>query len=109
MVFCYAIATRRAERNPASDLIGALESPQAEHFVSLTEPTQVAPLLRALWGYDGSAVVRAALKLALMLFARPGELRAARWVDIDLDAKEWRYIATKIATAHIVPLATSAC
>lgn len=105
MVFRYAIATGRAERNPASDLIGALESPQTEHFASLTEPAQVAPLLRALWGYDGGAVVRAALKLAPLLFARPGELRAARWEDIDLDAKEWRYIATKTGTAHVVPLA----
>lgn len=108
MVFRYAIATGRAERNPASDLIGALESPQTEHFASLTEPAQVAPLLRALWGYDGGAVVRAALKLAPMLFARPGELRAARWGDIDLDAKEWRYTATKTGTAHVVPLANQA-
>jgi integrase len=108
MVFRYAIATGRAERNPASDLIGALESPQTEHFASLTEPVHVAPLLRALWGYDGSAVVCAALKLAPMLFARPGELRAARWSDIDLDAREWRYMATKTGTAHIVPLSSQA-
>lgn len=108
MVFRYAIATGRAERNPASDLIGALESPQTEHFASLTEPAQVAPLLRALWGYDGSAAVRAALKLAPMLFARPGELRAARWEDVDLDAREWRYTATKTGTPHIVPLANQA-
>lgn len=108
MVFRYAIATGRAERNPAADLAGALESPQSEHFASLTEPAQVAPLLRALWDYDGSAVVRAALKLAPLTFARPGELRAARWADIDLDAREWRYTATKTGTAHIVPLATQA-
>lgn len=108
MVFRYAIATGRAERNPTADLIGALESPQTEHFASITEPTQVAPLLRALWDYDGSAVVQAALKLAPLLFARPGELRAARWADVDLDANEWRYMATKTGTAHIVPLATQA-
>jgi integrase len=108
MVFRYAIATGRAERNPAADLIGALESPTTEHFASITEPVQVGPLLRALWDYDGSIVVRAALKLAPMLFARPGELRAARWSDIDLDACEWRYIAAKTGTPHIVPLATQA-
>ena len=108
MVFRYAIATGRAERNPAADLIGALEPPQTEHFASLTEPAQVAPLLRALWGYDGSAVVCAALKLAPMLFARPGELRAARWEDMDLDSREWRYTATKTGTPHIVPLANQA-
>ena len=108
MVFRYAIATGRAERNPATDLIDALESPNTEHFASITEPAQIGPLLRALWDYDGSIVVRAALKLAPMLFARPGELRAARWSDIDLDAREWRYIAKKTGTPHIVPLATQA-
>jgi integrase len=108
MVFRYAIATGRAERNPATDLIGALESPRTQHFASLTEPAEVAPLLRALWGYDGSIVVRAALKLAPLLFVRPGELRAACWAEINLDAKEWRYIATKTGTPHIVPLADQA-
>jgi len=108
MVFRYAIATGRAERNPATDLIGALESPHIEHFASLTEPAEVIPLLRALWGYEGSAVVRAALKLAPLLFARPGELRTACWEDVDLDAKEWRYTATKTGTPHIVPLAEQA-
>lgn len=104
MVFRYAIATGRAERNPAADLIGALEPPETKHFASLTEPAQVAPLLRALWGYEGAATVRSALKLAPMLFARPGELRAARWKDIDIDSAEWRYVATKTGTPHIVPL-----
>lgn len=108
MVFRYAIATGRAERNPATDLIGALEPPQTTHFASLTEPSEVAPLLRALWGYEGSPTVMAALKLAPLLFARPGELRAARWEDIDLDLAQWRYIASKTGTAHIVPLSTQA-
>lgn len=108
MVFRYSIATGRAKHNPAQDLIGALEPTQTEHFASLTEPAQVAPLLRAIWGYDGSTIVRAALKLAPLLFARPGELRTAKWADIDLDAREWRYTATKTETAHIVPLSKQA-
>lgn len=108
MVFRYAIATGRAERNPAVDLIGALEAPQTKHFASLTEPSTVAPLLRAIWGYEGSAIVTAALKLSPLLFPRPGELRSARWVDIDLDAAEWRYVATKTDTPHIVPLSKQA-
>lgn len=108
MAFRYAIATGRATRNPAADLIGALESPRTEHFASITEPEKVAPLLRALWGYEGSVVVQAALKLAPLTFARPGELRAARWVDMNLEAGEWRYIATKTGTPHIVPLPTQA-
>jgi integrase len=90
-VFRYAIATGRAERNPAADLQGALSQPHGEHFASVTEPAQVAPLLRALHGYDGTPVAVAALKLAPLVFVRPGELRHARWIDIDLDAAEWRY------------------
>jgi integrase len=107
-VFRYAIATGRAERNPAADLQGALPQPQVQHFPSLTEPAQMAPLLRALYGYAGTPVAMAALKLAPLLFVRPGELRRARWADIDLDAAEWRYTATKTDTPHIVPLAAQA-
>jgi len=107
-VFRYAIATGRAERNPATDLIGALTPPDETHFASVTDPAEVAPLLRALWSYPGTPAVAAALKLAPMVFVRPGELRRARWADIDLDAAEWRFRASKTGTPHIVPLATQA-
>jgi integrase len=86
--------------------LGALSQPEKTHFASLTEPADVAPLLRALWGYQGPPVVNAALKLAPLFFVRPGELRRARWADIDLDAAEWRYTASKTGTPHIVPLAS---
>lgn len=105
MVFRYAIATGRAENNPALSLAGALTPTKTKHFSSLTEPEQVAKLLKAIYGYQGSPIVSAALKLSPLLFVRPGELRAARWEDIDLDAAEWRYIASKTQTQHIVPLA----
>lgn len=107
-VFRYAIATGRAERNAATDLIGALTQPEGRHFASVTEPAQFAPMLRALHGYHGSPVDMAALKLAPLVFVRPGELRRARWVDIDLDAGEWRFTASKTGTPHIVPLAMQA-
>lgn len=105
-VFRYAIVTGRAQRNPAEDLVGALEQPQTKHFASLTEPGRIGELLRALWAYQGSPVTCAALKLAPMLFVRPGELRHAKWADIDLDAAEWRYITSKTKTPHIVPLSS---
>lgn len=108
LVFRYAIATGRAERNPAADLQGALSQPQGEHFASVTEPAQVAPLLRALHSYAGTPVAIAALKLAPLVFVRPGELRRAHWADIDLDAAEWRFTTSKTGTPHIVPLATQA-
>ncbi len=103
-VFRYAIATGRAERNPAEDLAGALEQPKTTHFASLTDPEQIGELLRALHSYRGSMVTQAALKLAPLVFVRPGELRAAKWADIDLDAGEWRYVTSKTKTPHIVPL-----
>lgn len=107
-VFRYAIATGRAQRNPADDLAGALEQPQTKHFASLTEPERIGELLRGLWAYQGSPVTQAALKLAPMLFVRPGELRQAKWADIDLNAGQWRYVASKTKTAHIVPLPSQA-
>ena len=105
MVFRYAIATGRAENNPALSLTGALTPTKTKHFSSLTEPGEVAKLLKAIYGYQGSPIVSAALKLSALLFVRPGELRVARWEDIDLDAAEWRYITSKTQTQHIVPLA----
>jgi integrase len=108
LVFRYAIATGRTKYNPAADLIGALTSPKTKHFASLTEPDDVAKLLNALYGYQGSPIVLAALKLSAMFFVRPGELRHARWEDIDLSKAEWRYVTSKTKTPHIVPLAKQA-
>ena len=65
-------------------------------------------MLRAIDGYTGSHVVRCALRLAPLVFVRPGELRKAEWKDIDLDGAEWRYTVTKTNTPHIVPLSTQA-
>ncbi len=107
-VFRYAVATGRAERDPSGDLRGALPSPKGKHFASVTEPTQVAEVLRALDGYEGTLTVRCALRLAPLVFVRPGELRHAQWADIDLDAAEWRYTVTKTDTQHIVPLSSQA-
>lgn len=107
-VFRYAIATGRAERNPAAALVGALETPRGEHFASVTDPSEIKPLLRALYGYEGTPVVAAALKFGPLVFVRPGELRHARWADIDLDAAEWRFTTSKTGTPHIVPLSTQA-
>jgi len=107
-VFRYAIASGRASRDIAADLRGALVPVKATHFAAVTEPKQVATLLRAMDGYEGFQVVRCALRLAPLVFVRPGELRKAEWADVDLDAAEWRYIVTKTNTPHIVPLARQA-
>ena len=107
-VFRYAIATGRATRDPSGDLRGALPPVKGKHFAAVTEPKQAAELLRTLDGYQGTLTVACALRLAPLVFVRPGELRNAEWADIDLDAAEWRYTVTKTNTAHIVPLATQA-
>lgn len=108
-VFRYAVATGRADRDPSGDLRGALPPVKSKkHFAAVTEPKQVAEILRALDGYEGTLPVRCALRLAPLVFVRPGELRHAQWEDIDLDNAEWRYTVTKTKTQHIVPLSGQA-
>lgn len=103
-VFRYAVATGRAERDPTGDLRGALQPVTSKHMAAVTEPHKVAELLRTFDTYQGTLTVRCALQLAPLVFVRPGELRTAEWKEVDLDAAEWRYIASKKGNAHIVPL-----
>lgn len=107
-VFRYAVATGRAMRDPSGDLRGALPPVKGEHFAAVTEPIQAAELLRTLDGYQGTLTVACALRLAPLVFVRPGELRNAEWADINLDTAEWRYHVTKTDSDHIVPLAMQA-
>jgi len=107
-VFRYAIATGRTERDISADLRGALPPVRTKHMSSVTDPALVGPLLRMLHGYEGTLTVQCALKLAPLLFVRPGELRTARWVDIDLEKAEWRFRVSKTHTDHVVPLASQA-
>jgi integrase len=109
-VFRYGVATGRAERDPAADLRGALPPTQPKHLSAITDPKKVAGLLRAIDGYEGSFVTKCALKLAPLLFVRPGELRKAEWTEIDFDAAEWNIPAEKMKNRqpHLVPLACQA-
>jgi integrase len=107
-VFRYGIATGRCQRDPSADLRGALPPVKETHFAATTDPAQLAGILRALDGYDGDLVVRCALRLAPLVFVRPGELRHAQWKDIDLKVAEWRYTVTKTNIQHIVPLSKQA-
>ena len=109
-VFRYAVATGRSERDPSADLKGALPQPGGKHHAAITDPKEVAPLLRAIDGYQGHFVVKCALRLAPMFFVRPGELRHAEWAEIDLDEAVWNIPSHKMKTkqAHIVPLSSQA-
>lgn len=107
-VFRYGIATGRAKSDPARDLIGAIPPPVETHFASIVEPVKVGEMLRAFDGFSGTFPVQCALKLAPMLFVRPGELRKAEWAHFDLPKAEWRYRVSKTNTDHLVPLASQA-
>ena len=105
-VFRYGIKKGYCKADPARDLTDAIPPPQTTHFAAITEPAKVGEMLRAFDGFSGTFPVLCALKLAPMLFVRPGELRKAEWTQFDLDKGEWRYLATKTKTDHLVPLAT---
>jgi integrase len=109
-VFRYAIVTERAERDPTGDLRGALVPINTTSRAAVTDPTAVANLLQAIGSYQGQPTTAAALALAPLVFARPGNLRAMEWTEIDFDAAEWRIPAgkMKMREAHVVPLATQA-
>ena len=109
-VFRYAIATGRAERDPGPDLRGALPPTKPKRMSTITNPEKISELLRAIDGYTGHVITRCALRLAPLIFVRPGELRHAEWSEIDLERAEWKIPAEKMKMriTHIVPLATQA-
>jgi integrase len=109
-IFSYAIVTGRAERDLTSDLRGAPAPVATRNFSAITEPAKVGELLRAIDGYGGHEITRIAMKLAPLVFVRPGELRAAEWKEFDLDRAEWRIPAArmKMRDEHLVPLSSQA-
>ncbi|MDO9449446.1 MAG: integrase arm-type DNA-binding domain-containing protein [Rugosibacter sp.] len=109
-VLRYAIATGRAERDISADLRGALAPVRQSHHAAITDPQAIGALLRAIDGYNGSLVTKCALRLAPLVFLRPGELRQAEWSEIDLDKAEWNIAAErmKMREPHLVPLSSQA-
>ena len=90
-VFRFAVAHELANRDPAADLRDTLPARQSKNYPTITDPKQVAELLRAMDGFTGSPAVAAALKLAPLWFCRPGEIRMAEWAHFDLDGEEPAY------------------
>ena len=105
-VWRYAVQTGRAERDITADLKGAIPNAKVSHMAAFTDPKDMGALLRAIDGFTGTLTVQTALKLAPLVFVRPGELRKAKWADIDLEAAEWKYRVSKTDIDHIVPLST---
>jgi integrase len=109
-VFRYAVATGRADRNPCSDLRNALPPVKEKHHAAITNPKSIGELLRAIETYQGTFIVKCALRLAPLVFSRPIELRAALWTEFDLTTAEWNIPAErmKMRKPHLVPLSTQA-
>lgn len=109
-IFRYAMQEGLAERDPTGSLRGALKAPKVTHHAAIVDPLKVGELMRAIDGYTGQYVTLCALRIAPLVFVRPGELRQAEWSEIDLDAAIWRIPGPKMKmkAAHIVPLAEQA-
>lgn len=116
-VFRYGIQTGRCERNPAADLQGALKPVIVKHMAAVLDPIKVGELLRAIDGYSGQPITKAALALSALLFQRPGNIRQMEWSWVDLDAEMLtipsmdmkRRMHQKVnGRPHFVPLAPQA-
>ena len=108
-VFRYAVQTGRAQVNPASELKGVLKTRKVQHRAAITR-AELPELLQKARKYDGYLITRLALRLLMLTFVRPGELRFARWKEFDLEAKVWRIPAErmKMKSEHLVPLSRQA-
>lgn len=107
-VFRYGIPDI-CSHNVAADIKHKLAaSPKTSHHPAITDPIELAKLLRDLDNYSGSFVVKSALQLAPLVFVRPSELINAQWQHINFETKEWRYFVTKTKSEHIVPLSKQA-
>jgi integrase len=108
-VFCYAIATLRAEADPAATLKGAVARPRTQHKKTLSQK-QLPTFLADLEKPNGARFVQIILQLLLLTFVRPSELRCATWDEFDLEGAVWRIPAArmKMGEPHIVPLSDDA-
>lgn len=111
-IFRYAVATGRLEHDPSAALKPReiFQKRDAKHHAAITDPKTLIPLLRAIDNYQGTIIVKSALKLSPLLFVRPGELQKMEWSEVDLDEALWSIPATKMKTRqpHLVPLSQQA-
>lgn len=108
-VMRYAVATGRADADPTPNLRGAIAVPRVQHRPAIITPEGAGKLMTAIGNYEG-AVVRHALTVMAYCFPRPGELRLAKWSEVDLRAKVWTLPEerTKMRREHRIPLSPQA-
>jgi integrase len=108
-IFRYAVATLRADADPAAALKGAIHRPKVEHHKPLSRE-QVGDFVKAVESEGGYRTTVIALRLMLLTFVRTVELRAAKWSEFDLAGALWRIPAErmKMREPHLVPLSTQA-
>jgi integrase len=105
--FAFAVASDLTDRNPVRDLSGALKPVKTKHRPALIDPIEVGKFLTFIASHPTVGVVtRLYLQIAPHVFVRPGELRNAKWSDVDFDAAQWLYCMGKVDTDHVVPLST---
>lgn len=110
MVFRYAIATGRAERDPSQDLKGALPPHRQKHMPAITDIAEFGGLLRDIWAYQGGFSTCCALRLSALFGLRPGEIRHLEWSEVDYESKLIRIPMGKMKARrmHVVPLTDAA-
>ena len=91
----FAIAHGFTDYDPTQPVAKQIPAQKVKHNAAVTEPKEVAQLLRDIYHYEGTLVVQCALRLSPYLFQRSGEIRQMEWKDIDLDVKEWRYLVDR--------------
>jgi integrase len=109
-IFRYAVAIGKAERDPTTDLRGALQTRTKKHLAAITDPSETGRLLVAIENFQGTHTVKTALQLSPLFFVRPGELRHMEWYEIHWEESIWEIPATKMKMKepHLVPLCTQA-
>ena len=110
LVFRYAIATGRAERDTAADLRGALKTRVVTPRAAITDPDEIKNLLRNIDDFTGTFVVKCGLQMLALTFLRPSEVRLGEWAEINFEEKLWRIPAKrmKMRLDHMIPLSTQA-
>lgn len=107
-IYRYAISIDKASYDISAGFRGYLPATSKTriHMAAVTDPKELAPLLRAIDGYQGGFVAKCALQLLPLLFVRPGELRHMEWVEIDLETAEWNIPGPKMKMKqpHLIPL-----